>query len=154
MAPEGTIVSLGATATIVVGGEDDPPQEGLDLLSVDPCKLLTQDEVQGVMGDVPYEPKPLTQEAYHTACSYVEPTLEVNSPRLFLSLDPTEMWDWQLPDVQPVSGIGDGAYTRDFDGWRSMWVLVKKKAVVEMDIYPPDTEKAKQLISMAIGRLP
>src|SRR6476469_9076286 len=137
-----------ATATVLVG------QVSIDLTSVDPCKLLTREDVKSAMGDVPYRPKPLGQDAYHTACSYVEPTLEVNSPRLFVSLDPADTWDMHSPDVQTVSGIGDGAYTLEFDGWRSVWVLLKDKVIVEMDIYPPDTEMAKQLISKVIERLP
>ena len=144
----------GDTPPTVKVNEGNPPQAGLDLLLVDPCKLLTKDDVISVMGNVPFGPRPMTQEAYHTACSYVEPTLEVNSPRLFLSLDPADTWDMHLPDVQTVSGIGDGAYTREFDGWRSVWVLLKDKVIVEMDIYPPDTEMAKQLISKVIERLP
>jgi hypothetical protein len=134
--------------------EGNPPQGGLDLLSVDPCKLLTQDDVISAMGNVPFAPKPMTQNEYRTACSYVEPTLEANSPRLFLSLDPVDTWDMHSTDVQPVDGIGDGAYTQNFDGWRSVWVLLKNKVIVEMDIYPPDTEMAKQLISKVIERLP
>ncbi len=106
------------------------------------------------MGDVPFEPDPMSQTEYHTACSYVEPTLEVNSPRLFLSLDATDTWDMHLPDVENVTGIGDGAYTREFDGWRSLWVLLKNRAIVQIDIYPPDLEKAKQLISKVVERLP
>ena len=150
------IISAEATATILVGQEGSAgvSQAGMDLTKVDPCKLLAQDDVESVMGEVPYAPKLMSQDAYHTACSYVEPTLEVDSPRLFLSLDPAETWDLRIADVQPVSGIGDGAYTHEFDGWQSLWVLLKNKVVVEMDIYPPGTEKSKQIISKAIERLP
>jgi hypothetical protein len=141
-------MSAEATATILVG------QSGLDLTSVDPCKLLTQDDVKSAMGDVPYQPKPLGQDAYHTACSYVEPTLEVNSPRLFVSLDPAEMWDLHPSDAQAVSGIGDAAYTVNYSGWRTLSVLLRDRVTVSMDIYPPDLEKAKQLASKAIQGLP
>jgi hypothetical protein len=142
------VMSAEATATILVG------QGGIDLTSVDPCKLLTQEDVKSAMGDVPYRPKPLGQDAYHTACSYVEPTLEVDSPRLFVSLDPTDLWDLHPSEAEAVSGIGDAAYSVDYSGWRTLSVLLRNKVVVSMDIYPPDLESAKQLISKAIERLP
>jgi hypothetical protein len=142
------VVSAEASATIPVG------QKGIDLANVDPCKLLTQDDVKSAMGDVPYEPKPLGQDAYHTACSYVEPTLQVDSPRLFISLDPTDLWDLHPSSARAVSGIGDAAYTVDYSGWRTLSVLLRNKVIVAIDIYPPDLEKAKQLTSKAIERLP
>lgn len=142
------VTSTDATADVHTG------QGGLDLMKVDPCKLLTQDEVKSAMGNVPYAPKPLSQESYHTACSYVEPTLEVDSPRLFLSLDPAEMWEMHSTDAQVVSGIGDEAYSINYNGWRTLSVLLRNKVTVSIDIFPPDLEKAKELTSKAIGRLP
>lgn len=145
-----------ATATIDVGqaGSADLNSAGLDLTSVDPCKLLAQDDVKRVMGDVPYKPRLMTQEAYHASCSYVEPTLEVNSPRLFLSLDPIELWDMHPADAQTVGSTGDAAYTVEYNGWRTLSVLLKNKVVVQMDIYPPATEMARQLTLKVIERLP
>lgn len=151
---EATIISAMSTATVLAGSEGNTPQSGLDLLSLDPCKLLTRDDVKSAMGDAPYAPRQMSQAAYHTGCSYVEPTLEENSPRLFLSLDSTDTWDLHPPNVQPIGGIGDAAQTLEFSGWRSLWVLLKSKVVVQLDIYPPDVEKAKQLALRAIKRLP
>ncbi len=151
---EATIVSGMATATVLAGIGGNTPQSGLDLASLDPCKLLTQDDVKSAMGAAPYAPRQMSQTTYHTGCSYVEPTLEENSPRLSLSLDTIDTWELHTHDVQTVSGVGDQAETHEFSGWRSLWVLLKNKVVVQVDIYPPDVEKAKQLTQKAIGRLP
>lgn len=144
-----------ATATVLAGDAGIAPAAGLDLTKVDPCKLLTEAEVKSVMGNVPFAPKLQTQAAYHAGCSYVEPDLTVHSPRLFLSLDQTDTWMFHTEGADAVSGLQGEAVTQLVSsGWRTVWVLLKGKAVVSLDIDPPDVEKAKQLLSQAIKRLP
>lgn len=153
---EATLIPALATAGALTGDAGSTPQAAFDLTALDPCKLLTEGDVKSAMGSVTYAftPKPQYQDAFHTACSYVEPGLEENSPRLFLVVETTDTWEMHTSDVQTVSGIGDEAQTHNFNGWRSLWVLLKNRALVQVDIYPPDLEKAKQLASKAIQRLP
>lgn len=151
---QATVENILATAEAMPTVDSPISTGALDLTKLDPCALLTKEEITALMGDVPVAPHPMTQTEDHTACSYVEPTLEVNSPRLFLSVEPPALWDYHVKDVTSVSGVGDKAETADFDGWRTIWVLVNNKAVVSLDIYPQDTEAAKQLAQKAIDRLP
>lgn len=159
LSDESGVASAEATAAALVTagastGSGDTAPAGIDLATFDPCSLLTADEITSAMGDVPVAPRQMSASVDHTACSYVEPTLEVNSPRLFLSLDPTDYWDLYNVSTEPVSGLGDGAFLKDFNGWQSLYALAKNKAIVSLDFYPKDVEVAKQLLQKALDRLP
>lgn len=129
-------------------------QRGIDLTKVDVCKLLSEQEVTSVMGAVPVMPTPLTSDPDHIACAYVSPTLEENSPMLWLTLDIPGYWELHPSSAEDVTGIGDQAQTEILGGWRSLWVLLNKRAVVQVDIVPTDLEMAKQLAQLVMNRLP
>ena len=137
-------------------------QGGLDLSKVDPCALLTEAEVKAVLGSVKYDP---VEESFPNLssmrrCIYVAQIESSADPLLEVRVGPLGDWEEDKAflgatgDLVQVTGVGDEAFTVDAITWQRIMVLLRGKAQVEVLVYPPNAEHAKQLALKVIEKLP
>jgi hypothetical protein len=92
-------------------------------------------------------------------CVYV-PQSESTDPLVDVSLWPPDEWEEDKAfmraqgDPIAVAGIGDGAVTMDAIIWQQLKVLLKDKVVVDVRVYPPNAEHARQIAAKVIEKLP
>ncbi|MEO6458586.1 MAG: hypothetical protein ABIO92_10015 [Chloroflexia bacterium] len=134
----------------------------MDLMTIgDPCFLLTKDDVEGVLGPVDFKTDDSARNQVKLECVYVAPTKQADGKMggtsLTIAVESTMNWIGitMMENIEPVEGVGDGAYTYiDEDGLRSLWTVVRGKVIINVLVYPTDLEKAKQLATKIIAKLP
>jgi hypothetical protein len=158
------VLSALATATVLVGEQGGEgaalPPGAIDLSKIDPCSLLTQDEVEAIMGPVDYKQIRGTGIVGEIHCTFVTGGYEL--PHLQVSVWPPDPYSWEFETGQlvvdgtpsSVAGIGDEAVTADVKAWQKLFVLLKGKAFISVRINPKDVEDAKQIAAKVIERLP
>jgi hypothetical protein len=128
---------------------------------VDACALLSQAEIEAVMGPVTYDPHDYTsQGSEQKLCIYVGTVVEdgdkVEGKSVSVVVWPVS--DWEMLSTArggTVSGIGDAAVTSDLGPTGlALWVLVRDRAVVDVEIFPKDMESARKLALKVIEHLP
>lgn len=139
----------------------------LDVSQVNPCSLLSKADIEAVMGTVNYDPQlsvPMSEAGlFHDhECWYVNDVVLKNQDNT--GLHQVDLWVSE-PDFwstsqstfgpgQPVSGIGDEAFTADFNLGVGVWVLLKNRAGINVNVFPKDPNLAEQLVRKAIAKLP
>jgi hypothetical protein len=137
----------------------------LDLTNVKPCNLLTKEEVEAIMGPSETPPNETISIIGDVGCTFVigweddNRFLQVNifPPVYWLDVEMGNM-EAEGPQV-PVSGLGDKAVTysiKTFDGKerQELVVLLEKKVALSVVISPNDIEKAKEVATKVLERLP
>lgn len=156
------IVSALATATVLAGQADaGPAAQGIDMSKVDACKLLSQAEIEAIMGPVKYDPHNYSStEGAQKQCIYVATVVEDNAKVegkfVNLVIWPTSSWEMlKAGRSESVSGIGDEAYTSELGPTGlALWALFRDRAVVNVEVFPKDLESAKKLALKALEHLP
>lgn len=159
---EPPIASALATATVLAGQMPaSAPAQGIDMSKVDACKLLSQADIEAVIGAVKYDPHSYTStEGRQKQCIYVatvvEETDKVEGKSVNLVIWPTSDWEMlKAGRSDAVSGIGDEAYTASLGPTGlALWALLRERAIVNIEVYPKDIEIAKKLALKAIEKLP
>ncbi len=157
-----TVAMSSGTATTPVEQPGATVSTGLmDLMTVgEPCALLTKQEVESILGPVDYEngssvSSSSVRSPARLACDYV---LSGFSGGTHLSIALESPMNWvaysRYEGGAQVGGIGDDAYAYDENNERKLWVLVNRKAVINVVLNPTDLEKAKQLAGKIIEKLP
>ena len=161
---ESELAAMLATATVLVGEQGGAeavlPPGGIDLSKIDPCSLLTNDDVAAVMGQVDYKPNAKSFSIIgEIDCTFVQMG-SLESPFLQVSVVPPEYWEHETGQLvidgapSKVADIGDEAVTADVKAWQKLMVLLKGKAFVSIRIYPKNIEGARELAAKVIERLP
>jgi hypothetical protein len=155
-----TAIAAEVEAASGTTGTSGSQSKGLDLSTIDPCTLLTEEDVAAIMG--PVNVKPTFTDipgAVSKDCVFVNRD-NMTDPMLSVMLSPLDRWEYEKLSLQVdgtpsnVSGVGDEAVTADAVAWQRLLVLVKDRAFIQVRIVPKDVEMAKKIAEKVIENLP
>ena len=129
---------------------------------VDACALLSQADIEAVMGPVTFDPHAYSsQGGEQKQCVYVATVVEQDDGSVTGKDVNLVVWpisDWEMLKTArggTASGIGDEAVTSDLGPTGiALWVLVRDRAVVNVQVFPKDIEIAKKLTLKVIEHMP
>ena len=164
-AQPGTAPTLAATrptaAALTSPAGGGSTSAGVDMAQVEACKLLSQAEIEAVLGPVTYDPHAYqstgsTQKQCIYVATVVEDNDQVTGQALNLVIWPLSDWEMlKTGHTAAVSGIGDEAYTSELGPTGlALWALFRDRAVVQVEVFPKNIEYAKQLARTAADHLP
>jgi hypothetical protein len=135
-----------ANATTPAGGG------GIDLTNVDPCTMLTREEVEAIVGPLEWSPRPATDAINGGKRCDLAPGMKV-----ILSVGHPEMYEREsVTSIRSgdIPGLGDEAFASE----RCVNALVRGKAAVHVCIFdfsgPFNQDHARQIAQKMIERLP
>lgn len=160
---QATVAAALATATNLSGPGAGGSGDGIDVSKVDACALLTQADIEAIMGPVNYKPDaPQARSAQKNRCDYVQEIIHdlnnIEGKEVGVVIWPVADWEMQKVvsgnGAPSVAGVGDEAFTDDYPNLLALWVLDRSKALIEIHVFPKDVEKAKKLALKVIEHLP
>jgi hypothetical protein len=125
---------------------------GIDLSKVDPCTILTREEVEAIVGPLDWNPRPASDAINGGKRCYLAPGMKV-----VLSVGQPEMYETESVTsirVADLPALGDEAFASE----RCVNALLRGKAAVHVCIFdfsgPFNQDHARQLAQKMIERLP
>ena len=152
-----TAMAIEAAQTTGVTGTDNGGGPNLNLGNIDPCSLLTVEEIEAALGPVQHKPGKAAEVAYYGAigCVYADKskdqTIELSVYPRDATLAPQAV---MRVGAKPTSGLGDEAYehSHEFLG-DAVWVVLKNRALIKITVPLGKLEQGKTLMPRAIERL-
>jgi hypothetical protein len=125
---------------------------GIDQTRIDVCALLPRPQIEAVIGVLTKLPQPTIAIGDEVGCKYVVDQGRAYSVTIY-NLDRWELLPTFL-EVEPFEGLGDGAYSEQrVGGATALYVLLRNRAVVGVDVNGADTPQLRQLLDLALNNL-
>jgi hypothetical protein len=164
--------------TVACGGDDAPKAAAMSAgsqaeapktaPSIDPCSLLTAEEIEAVVGWKPVKAEPSSYGGV-AACNYYGPKGMSQSVSLLVApgmpkvATSAEMAEWRKKQtggygdvkfvIEPVEGLGVPAIRNEVEGAGLATIETAANGVL-LDVSTPNLEQSKALVAKALPRLP
>lgn len=139
--------ALDSSSSIDVDGS------GIDQTKLNVCTMLPRADVEAAIGALSKAPQPTIPIGNEVGCTYVTDQARAYAVSVY-NLDRWELFTKGM-DGESVAGIGDGGWmVKGFEGSHTLYVLLRNRAVVGVDVAGADTPQFRKLVDVALAAVP
>jgi hypothetical protein len=172
------VAFLTLSFAVACGGSEAPKAAAMSAAShaetpkntpgIDPCSLLTAEEIQAAVGWKPVKAEPSSYGGV-AVCNYYGPKGMSQNVSLLVApgmpkvANSAEMAEWRKKQtggygdvkfvIEPVEGLGVPAIRNEVEGAGLATIEAAAKGVL-LDVSTPNLEQSKALVAKALPRLP